>query len=84
VLVNGYETFAVTTTGGEIHMGLFSQQTADAVYLHSVAGQVRIRIACQEIAEMAPSKISSMPSGLDQALPVEDPRDLVAYLQSLK
>jgi len=42
------------------------------------------RIARTDIEEMQPSKISVMPSGLDQQLKPQELADLVAFLKACK
>jgi len=79
----GYESYSIATQSGLVHTGIMSRETADAIYLRN-AQREEVRVSRDDVDDLAPSKISIMPQGLDKLLPVEDLRDLVAYLQSLK
>jgi putative heme-binding domain-containing protein len=81
--VRGYESYQVLTTGGQSIVGIVSRETPDAVYLRT-AQKEEIRVARAEIEELAPSKLSIMPQGLDRLLSQGELRDVVAFLQSLK
>jgi putative heme-binding domain-containing protein len=79
----GFEPFIVSTTKGQIHAGIISRQTSDAVFLRK-ADRSEVRIPRSEVEEVTPSKESIMPKGLDGILTTEEMRDLIAYLASLK
>ncbi|HEX3870350.1 MAG TPA: PVC-type heme-binding CxxCH protein [Pirellulales bacterium] len=81
--VRGYESYQVLTAGGQSITGIVSRETPDAVYLRT-AQKEEIRVARSEIEELAPSKLSIMPQGLDRLLSHDELRDVVAFLQSLK
>ena len=82
-IVNGYETYSVITQSGLTVAGVISRETASAIYLRT-AQRAEIRIDRAEIHEMAPSRLSVMPQGVDQSMTVEQLCDLVAFLQTLK
>lgn len=82
-LARGFETYSIATTGGQIHSGLVSRETADAVYLRT-AQRDEIRVPRQEIEELSPSRQSVMPQGLDKLMGLEELADVLAFLQSLK
>lgn len=79
----GYEAFSVVTASGQIHTGILSRESSDSVFLQT-AQREEIRVARGEIEEMAPSRVSIMPQGLERVMSDAELRDLMAYLQSLK
>jgi putative membrane-bound dehydrogenase-like protein len=79
----GFEPYVVTTVQGKQFQGIIARQTSDAVYLRT-AERAEIRLARSQIETLAPGKVSIMPEGLDRILTVEELRDLLAYLASLK
>jgi len=82
-LARGYESFHVVTKAGQIHAGLLGRETATAIYLRTT-DRVEIRIDRAEIEELSPGRTSIMPQGLEKTLSLNELRDLVAYLSSLK
>jgi len=86
-LARGYESFAIATTGGQVHTGLLSRETASAVYLRTTE-RAEIRVPRDEIEQMVPNPTSIMPQGLDKTLDKtfgpDAVRDLVSYLETLK
>ena len=63
--------------------GLITRETARAVFVRT-ADQSEMRVLRDAIEEMRPNGVSIMPAGLDKTMPVEQLRDLLAYLRSLK
>ncbi|MFO0945854.1 MAG: PVC-type heme-binding CxxCH protein [Planctomycetota bacterium] len=82
-LARGFQTYTVVLENGEVHSGVLSRETADAVFLRT-AQRNEVRLPRKEIESIAPSDVSVMPQGLDRTLSIEEFRDLVAYLESLK
>jgi putative membrane-bound dehydrogenase-like protein len=82
-LARGFESFGVATTGGQVHTGLLSRETASAIYLRTT-DRAELRIAREEIDEVVPNPTSIMPQGLEKTLSPAELADLVAYLGSLK
>jgi putative membrane-bound dehydrogenase-like protein len=82
-LARGFESFGVATKAGQVHTGLVSRETAAAIFLKTT-DRAEIRIARDEIDQMAPNPTSIMPQGLDQTLSPAELADMVAYLESLK
>ena len=82
-LARGYESYTVETTAGLTHTGLLTRQTADAVWLRTPE-RAEVRIAREDVAELAPSPQSIMPEGLQRLLTNEQLADLLAWLESLK
>jgi putative membrane-bound dehydrogenase-like protein len=81
--VRSYEPMLVTTKSGKTHNGLVRKDTSEEIVLVTGADQ-EVRIARDDIDEMAPSKTSIMPAGLDQQLTVQELADLVAFLRACK
>ena len=79
----GYESYTITTAAGLIHTGIVGRETAECIYLRTPQ-RAEIRIERRAIEEMAPSRISIMPQGLEKTIDIAELRDLVAYLVSLK
>jgi putative heme-binding domain-containing protein len=77
----GYEPYTIKTKDNQLHAGVISRETADAVYL---ATPTEERIARSDIQRITPSQISVMPQGLDAALSRQELADLIAFLKSLK
>jgi putative membrane-bound dehydrogenase-like protein len=81
--VRSYEPWVVVTKNGKIHNGILRKDSPDEVVLVTGANQ-EARIARDEIDEMQPSKVSVMPTGLDQQLTPQELADLVAFLKACK
>jgi len=79
----GYESYRVTTAGGEELSGIIVRQTADTVLLRSASG-TDVQLWRNQIQEMNRVATSIMPEGLEQGMTPEEFRDLLAFLQSLK
>ncbi|HLJ94510.1 MAG TPA: HEAT repeat domain-containing protein, partial [Gemmataceae bacterium] len=79
--VRSYEPWLVATKDGKIYNGILRKDAPDEVVLVTGANQ-EVRIARTEIEEMQPSKVSVMPSGLDQQLKPQELADLVAFLKA--
>ena len=79
----GYEPYVVTTTEGVSLVGMLTRQTADVLVMRDVAGNEQ-RVARAKVRAMERAPNSLMPAGLDRALTVEEFRDLMAYLESLR
>jgi putative membrane-bound dehydrogenase-like protein len=82
-LARGFESYQAITKEGKVHAGLLVRETAAAIYLRSVDRQ-EVRIVRQEIEELAPSRTSIMPLGLDGVLSPRELADVIAFLSSLK
>ena len=81
--VRGYESVSVATNSGLERVGILSRETPEAIYLKT-AQREEVRIPRAEIDTITPSKLSIMPQGLDKAMTLEELKDLIAYLRSLK
>jgi putative heme-binding domain-containing protein len=79
----GYESFSIQTDSGLVYTGVIARETSDSVYLKT-AQREEVRIPRSEIEQVVPSKVSIMPQGFDKLLTVEELRDVLAFLQTLK
>jgi putative heme-binding domain-containing protein len=79
----GYEAWQLEMKNGDEVYGLVTSETGEEVVVKALGGIVS-RYKKSAIARRTQQKISVMPSGLDQAMSVEDLVDLVEYLGSLK
>jgi len=82
-LARGFESFSIVTKDGKIYTGMILSETTDAIQILTTEQQ-EMTLRRDQIDELQPSKTSIMPAGLDRTMSVEDLKDLVAYLQSLK
>jgi len=82
-IARGYEAYDITLQDGRSYVGTVSRETADTVYVTTVAGPP-IALARDQIKTRSPSPLSLMPPGLDTVLSRQELRDLIAYLRSLQ
>ena len=82
-IVRGFEPVTLVTDAGRVHSGIIARETVDSIYLRTTDRR-EIRIARDEIDELAPSQISVMPQGLDKVISIDELRDLLAFLATLK
>ncbi|MBI2825496.1 MAG: HEAT repeat domain-containing protein [Planctomycetia bacterium] len=82
-LARGYESVAVATRSGQAHTGVVSRETSAAIYLVTPE-RTEVRIDRADIDELAPSRQSIMPQGLDRVLTEQELSDLMAWLKTLK
>jgi len=79
----GFRTYVIATEEGRIHTGIITRQTSDTVYLKTTELS-EVRIPRDSIEEMAESKTSIMPKGLEKVLTPEELQNLIAYLRERK
>jgi putative heme-binding domain-containing protein len=79
----GYEAFTAVTAGGQVHTGVITRETPEAIYLFST-DRVETRVPRTEIESLAQSTVSIMPEGMEAQLSRQELADLIAFLQSLK
>lgn len=79
----GYEPFVFHTKQGRVFTGTLGQESATTLTIITADRQSK-RLARDDIETVEPGKVSMMPTGLDEQLSVDELRDLLAYLQSLK
>ncbi|MGV3754912.1 MAG: PVC-type heme-binding CxxCH protein [Verrucomicrobiota bacterium] len=82
-LARDFESYTVATKDGESVSGVIQKETPDAIQLAGPTGQPTM-IPRNTVASVTPSALSIMPQGLEQALTLQELKDLVAYLRSLK
>lgn len=82
-LARGYETLVIVTKDGKTITGVLSRETADALVLTD-SQRAEHKVLRQDIEQMTASSVSTMPAGMDQTLSVEELRDLLAWLATLK
>jgi putative membrane-bound dehydrogenase-like protein len=79
--VRSYEPVVVATKDGKLVNGLIRKDATDEIVLATGVNQ-ETRIARSDIESILPSKVSVMPSGLDQQLSPGELADLVAFLKA--
>ena len=79
----GYEPYEVMTKAGIALAGMIARETADGILLRDLSGTEQ-RVARKSIQKMERVPMSLMPAGLDRLLTVDELRDLLAYLESLR
>ena len=82
-MAQGYYPVRIRTVDDAVFNGIFSKQTDSYVELLCGADKV-CRIATEEIAEKSESKLSVMPTGLEQQMSLAEFADLIAFLESKK
>jgi putative heme-binding domain-containing protein len=79
----GFETAEVKLRGGAQAMGIIRSETAEELVLALPGGALQ-KFAKTDVQRVTKLPTSMMPSGLNQALSVEDLVNLVAYLSTLR
>jgi putative heme-binding domain-containing protein len=79
----GYEPYlAVTADGAEI-LGILVRQSPDAITLRDASG-AEVQLHRSVVRELRRQSVSLMPEGLTDSLTLQERRDLMAFLQSLR
>jgi putative membrane-bound dehydrogenase-like protein len=81
--VRSYEPVRILTTDERTFNGIIKKDAPDEVVI-VVAADKEERIARSDIASIAPSTVSLMPSGLDQQISRQDLADLIAFLKACR
>lgn len=76
-----YRAWTIATKSGEVLDGIVSGETANNLVLR-LAGGVEHAVLRSDLAAMAPSKLSLMPTGFESALKPQDMADLLRWLRS--
>jgi putative membrane-bound dehydrogenase-like protein len=79
-----YEHHIVTTKAGAVYSGVLVHIGLDGSPLINALGAGRLRVAVAQVARHDTSPVSLMPAGLENTMTVQDFRDLLAYLLTLK
>ena len=82
-IAKGNETINVETRDGEIHSGLFADESSTELKLR-IGGNALQAIPKTAIRHRETSKTSGMPQGLEQAMSRQEFLDLVEYLATRK
>lgn len=77
----GFEPYAIVTRDGQLHTGIITRETPEAVYLSTPDEE---RIFRSSIEATRPGRISTMPQGLDTQMTAQELADLIAFLASLR
>jgi putative heme-binding domain-containing protein len=81
--VRSYEPVLIITVDGRTVNGNVIEETAEE-YVVATDADHQVRVSRQDVEEIHPSKVSTMPSGLDQQLTTQQLADLVAFLKSAR
>jgi putative heme-binding domain-containing protein len=81
--VRSYEPVLIVTMDGRTVNGNVIEETAEE-YVVATDADHQVRVPRDDVDEMHPSTVSTMPSGLDQQLTTEQLADLVAFLKSAR
>ena len=76
-----YRAWSITLKSGETVDGIVSAETANNLVVR-IAGGVEHPVLRSDIANLAPMKLSLMPTGFESALKPQDMADLLRWLQS--
>jgi len=79
----GFEAWQLELANGDEVFGLITSETADEISVKAQTG-ITTRYRKPDVARREKQALSTMPSGLQQSLSVEDLVDLVEYLSTLK
>jgi putative heme-binding domain-containing protein len=79
----GYEAWNVTLKSGDDAYGLIASETSDELSLKAVGGIVT-KLKKADIVSRQQSKLSIMPTGLQQGMTTQEFVDLVEFLSSLR
>lgn len=82
-ILMGYESWSIETKDGDEFYGLLVSETKNEIAIKTVGGIVN-RIKKSDIEFQRKSSLSTMPSGLQQLMSMQDMVDLVEYLATLK
>jgi len=82
-ILDGYQSTNLFLVSGDVLSGLVTAEKDDVVTIID-SNAVQHEVRTSEIRERRPSKTSSMPTGLVEALTCEQFTDLVGWLESLK
>ena len=80
-IVRQYESFSLTTTKGLTYSGLIVRETDDALTIQQATGEPVV-VRRGDVDLVAPSTVSIMPQGLEQALSEQQLADVVAWLKT--
>ena len=79
----GFEPYSIATQDGRVHSGIIARESSEAIELVA-PDRSQVRLPRSAIQELAQSRVSIMPQGLDAQLDRQELADLIAFLGSLK
>lgn len=79
-----YEHHIVTTKAGAVYSGMLIHTALDGAPLINALGAGRVRVPMAQVARQDTSTASMMPTGLENTMSVQDFRDLLAFLLTLR
>lgn len=79
----GFEAWTIESKSGEELFGLIVSETGDELSVKTVGGAVT-KLKKSDVAKRQQSKLSAMPTGLQQAMTTQELADLLEYLTTLK
>jgi putative heme-binding domain-containing protein len=79
----GFETAEIKLRGGAQAMGIIRSETTEELVLALPGGALQ-KFAKTDVQKVSKLPTSMMPSGLNQALSIQNLVDLVSYLSSLR
>jgi putative membrane-bound dehydrogenase-like protein len=82
-MVRSYEPVLIATVEGRVINGLVRKETSEEIVL-AINANEEVRVRRQDIEAIRPSKVSVMPSGLEQQLSLQELADLIAFLKACK
>jgi putative heme-binding domain-containing protein len=82
-IAQGYDAYLVSTHDGRSTAGVLARDVGDVIVLRDSSGALA-RIRRDQIAGMSRASTSVMPEGLEKSLSMDDLRDVLAFLLSLK
>ena len=83
VIDEKYKTWLVATTEGRVHTGILVEKTPEKVVLRDAQNQL-ITVSADRIDALNAQNVSLMPTMLLRDLTLQQARDLIEYLHSLK
>lgn len=78
-IVPEFRSYSIITRDGKSVSGMIVAESADALYLRT-SQLAEIRVPRRDIEEIAPSKVSIMPQGLEKTMTDQEFADLLEYL----
>jgi putative heme-binding domain-containing protein len=81
--VRSYEPVLIVTVDGRTVNGNVIEETAEE-YVVATDADHQVRVRREDVDEMHPSTVSTMPSGLEQQLTTQQLADLVTFLKSAR
>ena len=78
-----FVAWSLATTGGQVHSGLILSEESEKLQIGTSEGKI-IDLKAADIEERTPQRVSLMPEKLPEQLTLQEFRDLLAFLETLK